>query len=96
MSDSVYKNDNRRNRMGFSMDARRAFHLVCYFGIAGVLVDIDHVIAWAVRYLSNGETIYSTRFLHTSILFGSGIVLLGCGAYLGRLYLQYILKGDKG
>lgn len=77
------------------MDAKRAFRIIGACGLAGVLVDIDHIIAWAIRYVSNGETVYSTRFLHTPILIGSGIVFCCCCACWGRLYLQYILRGYK-
>ena len=98
MSARVYKKPNKWKGMGFGMDARRTFRIICYCGLISVLVDCDHVIAWAIRYLSKGETIYSTRFLHTPILIGSGVVFLYCCAYLGGLYLQYFLGriDDKG
>jgi len=92
MSDRVYTKHNKQQGMGFSMDASRTFRIICYCGIIGVLVDIDHIIVWAIWYISQGETIYSTRFLHTPTLIGSGIVLCGCCAYIGRLYLKYILR----
>ena len=95
MSDRVYKLGDKRNWMGFSMDAKRTFCVICYCGLIGVLVDFDHIIALAIRYVSYGETIYSTRFLHTPLLIGSGLVLLGCCTYYSGLYIKYILKGGK-
>jgi len=61
--------------------------LLC--GLAGVLVDIDHPIAY---YLIPE---WSGRFLHTPLLIGSSIVLCGCCAYIGGLLLRMVL-GGKG
>ena len=55
-------------------------------GAAGVLVDIDHPIAY---YLLQEE---SGRFLHTPILFVSGIVLCCLGTYLGGLFVRLVLR----
>ncbi len=95
MSDKVYKQCNKRNWVGFSMDAGRTFRVICYCGIIGVLVDIDHVIAWAVHYISNGETVLSSRFLHTPLLIGAGTLILIMLSYYSGLYIKYLLKGDK-
>ena len=61
----------------------RAF---CYCGAAGVLVDIDHPIAY---YLLQGA---SGRFLHTPLLIASCIVLGCLGAYIGGLFIGLVLR----
>lgn len=77
------------------MDANRTFRVGVLCGLVSVLVDFDHAIAWAIRYVSKGETIYSTRFLHTPVLIGSGIVFCCCCTYLGRQVCRYILNKHK-
>lgn len=96
MSEGLHKQRNRDSWMGFGLDARRALRIVCYCGLAGVLPDIDHLIAWVVCHISNGATNYSSRFLHTPLLIGVGIVFCCCCAYLGRLYLKYLLEKSEG
>lgn len=96
MSDRVYTNSDKGNRLAFNMDARHAFHIIGACGIVSVLVDIDHPIAWAIQYLSEGEIIYSTRFLHTPILIWAGTLILIMCAYIGGLYIKYILGKVKG
>ena len=92
MSGSISKWGDNRQRVGFSMDAGLAFRIICYSGLAGILVDIDHIIFWIVQYFTKGELAFTGRVLHTPLLIGSGIVLLGCGAYLGGLYIKYLLR----
>ena len=62
------------------------FRTFCYCGLAGVLVDIDHPIAY---YLLPGA---SGRFLHTPLLIASCIVLGGLCAYLGGLFIRLVLR----
>jgi len=58
--------------------------LLC--GVIGVLVDIDHIIAYYwVRSLDG-------RFLHTPLLIISCVVLCGCCTYIGGLLLRMVLK----
>ena len=52
-------------------------------GVAGVLVDLDHIIA------------LGGRFLHTPLLIGSGVILIGCCAYITRLHLGSILRNGR-
>lgn len=73
------------------MDAGRTFRIICYCGFISLLVDIDHPIAWAIRYLSKGETIYSTRFLHTPILIGASTLIVIMCAYISGLYIKLVL-----
>ena len=61
--------------------------LLC--GLAGILVDIDHPIAY---YLIPE---WSGRFLHKPLLIISGIVLCGFCAYCAGLYIRMVL-GGKG
>ena len=62
----------------------------CVCGIAGVLVDIDHIIANLLLPELSG------RFLHTPLLIASSVVLCGLGAYLGGLFCGLVLtKGKK-
>ena len=55
-------------------------------GLVGVLVDLDHFIAYYWLTGLNG------RFLHTPLLIVSGVVFLGCCAYIARLLLRMVLK----
>ena len=55
-------------------------------GIIGILVDLDHLIAYYWLTGLNG------RFLHTPILVISGIVLFGLGSYLTGLLVKLVLK----
>lgn len=59
--------------------------LLC--GAVSVLVDTDHIIA----YLAGWNYLVDRPF-HLEVLIGSGIVLLACCTYIGRLYLQLVLK----
>lgn len=53
-------------------------------GVAGVLADIDHLIAHFAGW--------DGRFLHTPLLIISSLVLLGLGSYLAGLYFGVVLK----
>ena len=57
--------------------------LLC--GVAGILVDLDHPIAYYWLKGLNG------RFLHTPLLIASCIVFLGCCAYIGGLLITLVL-----
>jgi len=63
------------------------FWVILLCGLVGILVDIDHPIAY---YLIPE---WSRRFLHTPLLIGGCFVLCGCGAYIGGLLLRVVLKG---
>ena len=56
-------------------------------GVIGILVDLDHPIAyyWLTKF--NGQ------FLHTPLLIISCVVLCGCGAYIGGLLIRVVLRG---
>ncbi len=66
------------------MGTRNALFVVGLCGLIGVLVDIDHLVAFF-----NG---WDERFLHTPLLVISSIIILGLGTYLGRLLLGNILR----
>jgi len=53
-------------------------------GVLGILVDLDHPIAY---YLN-----LDGRFLHTPLLIISGLIFLGCCAYITGLFLRMVLK----
>jgi hypothetical protein len=55
-------------------------------GIAGVLIDADHLIAYYYIQVQGG------RFSHTAVFFLSCAVLCMLVTYLGRLVLEDILK----
>ena len=57
-------------------------------GCISVLVDCDHIVAHFIG-ASNG------RMFHKPLLVGSCLVLCGCVAYLGRLYIELVLRGGK-
>jgi len=61
--------------------------LLC--GLVGILIDIDHPIA---HYLIPE---WSGRFLHTPLLIISCVVLCGCCAYFGGLFLRMVLGGKE-
>ena len=58
-------------------------------GVAGVLVDLDHPIAYYLLPELGG------RFLHTPILIAGGLLLGGLGAYLAGLYFRLVLTRRK-
>ena len=58
-------------------------------GVAGVLVDIDHPIAYYLLPEASG------RFLHTPILVICCLVLCALGAYLTGLYFRLVLTSRK-
>lgn len=62
---------------------RHALSTFGYCGIAGVLVDIDHAIGYLLSL--------PLRFLHAPLLIAGGVVLCGCGAYLGGLLVGNFL-----
>ena len=62
--------------MPFGMLALLVFGLC---GVVGVLIDLDHPLAYYCLHKSN------LRFLHKPILIVSCLVLCGLGAYLGGL-----------
>lgn len=72
------------------MGTRTTLFIVGICGTVGVLVDIDHIIAY---YLIPQ---WSEKFLHAPLLITSSIVILGLGAYLGGLYLRMVLKKEGG
>jgi len=49
-------------------------------GLVGVLVDLDHLVAYFTGWRG--------RFFHTPLLIASSLMLVGLGAYLGRLLLE--------
>lgn len=72
-----------------SMDVGTALFAFGICGIAGVLVDADHLIK--VLFIPEA----SWRILHIPILIACGIALCGCGAYCGGLYIRAILKSRR-
>ena len=61
-------------------------------GAAGVLVDVDHILALLIwRYWN--PTFWNGRFLHTPILVGACLVIITCGAYWGGLHIRLVLMG---
>jgi|WetSurMetagenome_2_1015567.scaffolds.fasta_scaffold278172_1 hypothetical protein len=58
-------------------------------GLAGVLVDVDHIIPyWVKGFCAQG--------LHTPLAITSGIVLLCVGACCGGLYFAFVLTRRPG
>lgn len=70
----------------------RTFWVVCLCGLAGVLVDIDHVISYVFfpQLLQQDDTL--GRFLHTPIALGSGIVLFLAGACVLGFCISLFLR----
>jgi hypothetical protein len=77
------------NRFFKTLDVRSALFAFGVCGVVGVLVDIDHLIAYFLLLPRE-----DWRFLHTPLLIVSCIMLCGLSAYCGRLYCKHILK-DK-
>lgn len=68
------------------LDVRRTLAAGFYCGWISVFVDFDHALK-IIFFPEQGW-----RFLHTPILIACCIALLGCGAYLGGLYISHILR----
>ena len=64
------------------------FWVIGICGVAGVLVDIDHLIS----YWNKG---YFTQTGHIPLAIISCLVLCGVGACVGGLYLKLVLKRLK-
>lgn len=56
-------------------------------GLAGVLVDIDHLIPSPIKE-------YPFQWLHVPLAIVSCLILFGIGACCGGFYLKYLLKKD--
>ena len=80
--------------------SRRLVSILCYkvrgvplyiigiCGLAGVLIDLDHPISYGIT----GKT---SRFLHIPLAIVCCVFLCFAGAYCGRLYYKYFLRGKK-
>ena len=55
-------------------------------GFIGVLIDLDHLIAY---YWLRG---FDGRFLHTPLLITCSIILFGLGTYIAGLLIWMVLK----
>ncbi len=92
------KNSELNNVPGISGKRPFALHgralrigLLC--GIAGILLDVDHLIK-SILWPELPVVPYS-RFLHAPLLIACSVALVGIGAYIGGLYIKVVLKGDK-
>jgi len=65
----------------------KPFRIGLLCGAISLLPDIDHIIAY---YWLKG---LDGRFLHIPILIWAGTLIVIMCAYLGRLYIKYLLKG---
>jgi len=68
------------------MVRRNALLAFVICGIAGVLIDVDHLISYCF------VPEWDRHFLHAPLLIASCAVLVGLGAYLGGLLIRQILK----
>ena len=73
------------------MEARSPLRIICLCGLAGILLDIDHLIALVYYYPLPAENL-NLRIFHTPVLIIVSIAILGTCAYLGRLYIKLVLK----
>lgn len=69
------------------MELRHALLVGLMCGLVGVLVDLDHIVAYYAGYPAG-----SGRVFHEHILIASGIMLCGLIAYLAGLLGKAILK----
>ncbi len=51
-------------------------------GVISVLIDADHVL-------------WGGREWHLPVFFIGGLILCGCSAYLGRLFVKMVLKSSR-
>lgn len=68
----------------------RAFCFSLLYGLAGILVDIDHPIG----YFTGWDAPYY-RWLHTPLLIISSFILGCCLSYLGGLFLKMVLNRGR-
>jgi membrane protein YqaA with SNARE-associated domain len=78
--------------MRLSFNPNTLFGYVSFFifgicGLAGVLVDLDHVAAYFLQT--------DARFCHQALLIVAGLIFGGIVAYFIGFYLKYILKRRK-
>jgi len=77
--------------MEHHLETRRTLRIICLCGICGVLLDIDHIIAFLYYYPLPTEHL-NLRIFHTPVLIITCLAILGTCAYLGRLYIKLVLK----
>ena len=61
-------------------------------GLAGVLVDVDHIIAHYIPSLRTLNPEWPGRCFHTPLLIISGFVIFGMLTYIARLYIGMVLR----
>lgn len=66
-----------------------------YSGCVGVLVDLDHPIAYYIFKIQGTQWENGGgRILHLPLLIIACIVIVHCGAHIGRLFGKSILKDE--
>jgi len=70
----------------------RTFRVGILCGIAGVLVDADHIIAHFVPYLQQWYPNEPLRCFHPQLFIISSVAILGLVAYFTGLYLKMVLR----
>lgn len=74
------------------LDARSALRIICWCGIVGVLVDLDHLISLFIwRYINSGIT--EGRIWHTPVLIISCIGICYLGSRVRGLHSKLVLGG---
>ena len=76
--------------MGVSMETFTAFYIFGLCGLAGVLLDIDHLVAMVIWRYFNPRCI-NGRLFHKPVFIATGLTIIGMGAYLTRLYFKLVL-----
>lgn len=71
----------------YMLQRRNALLISLGLGLAGILPDVDHIVAY-----EKGWDYLLVRPWHTPILIGASIVLGCCCAYCGGLFIRMVLK----
>ena len=92
VNDTVSADPTERNRnMEHPVETRRTLRIICLCGLAGILLDIDHIIAFIYYYPLPTENL-NLRIFHTPVIVIVSVIILSTCAYLAGLYIKLVLR----
>ena len=77
---------NNRRTLGYFMETRSPLYIIGICGLAGVLVDLDHII----QYITQNHCIQS-RLWHAPLFVISCLAICYMGSHIRGLYFKLVL-----
>jgi len=74
-----------------NLRSKHALHIGFYGGLVGILVDLDHPIAYAL--FAGQPTNAQWRFWHIQLGIVAGIIACYCLTCIGGLFYRMVLRG---